>query len=89
MVRGNALSASRAADRQGDGWRSASHTIRGFLADLIEEGIKVDMPERVLRVRTNQAGAESSYAVHWIAECNEDGRVAAAMRLVEASSGAS
>jgi hypothetical protein len=50
------------------GW--ASHTVRGFLAGLAKEGIKVEVPDRVRQVGPNKPGAKGSYTVYRIADAS-------------------
>jgi hypothetical protein len=47
------------------GW--APHTVRGFLAGIAKNGIKVDLLERVRQVGPNKQGAKGSYGVYRVA----------------------
>jgi hypothetical protein len=44
------------------GW--APHTVRGFLAGLAENGIKVEVLDRVRQVGCSETGAKGSYTVY-------------------------
>jgi hypothetical protein len=47
------------------GWMP--HTVRGFLAGLSKNGIKVEVLERVRRISPNKQGAKGSYTVYRVA----------------------
>jgi hypothetical protein len=47
------------------GW--ASHTVRGFLANLKRKGITVEVLERARQVSPDRAGAKGSFSIYRIA----------------------
>ena len=48
------------------GW--APHTVRGFLAGLMKQGMAVIVLERVRQIGPNKAGAKGSYTVYRVSE---------------------
>jgi hypothetical protein len=48
------------------GW--ASHMVRGFLASLQRQGIKIEVLQRVRQVGAGKAGARGSYSIYRLAE---------------------